>query len=86
MAVKSNLTTMAVCLTVVSLVCSALLGGMYALTAEPIAKANADILKASIGAVLPEGANSPRPSRSRSADRLLNIMSALWTASLWPMP
>lgn len=55
MAVKSNLTTMVVCLTVVSLVCSALLGGMYALTAEPIAKANADILKASIGAVLPEG-------------------------------
>ena len=53
MAVKSNLTTMVVCLTVVSLVCSALLGGMYALTAEPIAKANADILKASIGAVLP---------------------------------
>ena len=36
MAVKSNLTTMAVCLTVVCLVCSALLGGMYALTAEPI--------------------------------------------------
>ena len=36
MAVKSNLTTMVVCLTVVSLVCSALLGGMYALTAEPI--------------------------------------------------
>ena len=53
MAVKSNLTTMAVCLTVVCLVCSALLGGMYALTAEPIEKANADILKASIGAVLP---------------------------------
>ncbi len=55
MAVKSNLTTMVVCLTVVSLVCSALLGGMYALTAEPIAKANAETLKASIGAVLPEG-------------------------------
>ena len=36
MAVKSNLTTMVVCLTVVSLVCSALLGGMYALTADPI--------------------------------------------------
>ena len=51
MAVKSNLTTMAVCLTVVCLVCSALLGGMYAVTAEPIEKANADILKASIGTV-----------------------------------
>lgn len=55
MAVKSNLTSMVVCLTVVSLVCSVLLGGMYALTKEPIDKANADILKASIGAVLPEG-------------------------------
>ena len=55
MAVKSNLTNMALCLTAVCLVCSALLGGMYVLTAEPIAKANADILKASIGAVLPEG-------------------------------
>ena len=28
---------------------------MYVLTEEPIAKANADILKASIGAVIPEG-------------------------------
>ena len=55
MAVKSNLTNMAVCLTVVCLVCSALLGGVYALTAEPIAKTNADILKSSIGAVLPQG-------------------------------
>ena len=55
MAAKSNLVNMAVCLTAVCLVCSALLGGMYVLTAEPIAKANADILRASIGAVLPEG-------------------------------
>ena len=55
MAAKSNLINMALCLTAVCLVCSALLGGMYVLTAEPIAKANSDILKASIGAVLPEG-------------------------------
>ena len=55
MAAKSNLTNMVLCLTAVCMVCSALLGGMYVLTAEPIAKANADILKASIGAVLPEG-------------------------------
>ena len=55
MAVKSNLLNMALCLTVVCLVCSALLGGMYALTKEPIDQANAEILKASIGAVLPEG-------------------------------
>ena len=55
MAAKSNLINMALCLTAVCLVCSALLGGMYVLTAEPIAKANTEILKASIGAVLPEG-------------------------------
>lgn len=55
MAVKSNLINMALCLTAVCLVCSALLGGMYVLTAEPIANANAESLKASIGAVLPEG-------------------------------
>ena len=55
MAAKSNLTNMVLCLTAVCLVCSALLGGMYALTKEPIEKANAEILKASIGAVLPEG-------------------------------
>ncbi len=55
MAAKSNLTNMVFCLTAVCLVCSALLGGMYALTKEPIDKANAEILKASIGAVLPEG-------------------------------
>lgn len=55
MAAKSNLLNMALCLTSVCLVCSALLGGMYALTAEPIAKTNADILRASVYAVLPEG-------------------------------
>ena len=55
MAAKSNLLNMALCLTSVCLVCSALLGGMYALTAEPIAKTNADILRASVNAVLPEG-------------------------------
>ena len=55
MAAKSNLLNMALCLTLVCLVCSALLGGMYALTAEPIAKTNADILRASVIAVLPEG-------------------------------
>lgn len=55
MAVKSTLTSMVVCLTVTCLICSAVLGGVYALTAAPIEKVNAEILKASIGAVLPEG-------------------------------
>ena len=55
MAVKSTLTSMVVCLTATCLICSAILGGVYAVTAAPIAKVNADILKASISQVLPEG-------------------------------
>jgi electron transport complex, RnfABCDGE type, G subunit len=55
MAVKSNLINMAVCLSAVCLVCAGLLGGVYAVTAEPIAKTNAETLKASIAAVLPAG-------------------------------
>ncbi len=46
---------MLVCLTAVCLVCSALLGGIYAVTKEPIEKTNAALLQESIGAVLPEG-------------------------------
>lgn len=55
MAVKSNLVNMAVCLLVTCLVCSAILAGVYAVTAAPIAETNAKLLRASIGAVLPEG-------------------------------
>ena len=55
MEMKSNLLNMALCLSLVCLVCSGLLGGVYALTAEPIARTNAEILKASIAHVLPEG-------------------------------
>ena len=55
MAAQSTLRNMVLCLTLVCLVCAAILGGMYALTYEPIQKANENILKASIGAVLPEG-------------------------------
>ncbi|MBR5385488.1 MAG: RnfABCDGE type electron transport complex subunit G [Bacteroidales bacterium] len=46
---------MAIVLSTVCLVCSAILGGVYALTAAPIADTNAKLLKESIGAVLPEG-------------------------------
>ena len=55
MAAKSTLRNMVLCLTLVCLVCAAILGGIYALTFEPIRQANENILKASIGAVLPEG-------------------------------
>jgi len=55
MALKSNLKNMALSLFTICLVCSALLACVYAVTAEPIKKTNAEILKASINAVLPEG-------------------------------
>lgn len=55
MAVQSNLKSMVLCLFITCLVCSALLAGVYAVTAGPIAETNASILKASVNAVLPEG-------------------------------
>ena len=55
MAAASNLKNMALCLFGTCLICSAVLAGVYALTAAPIAETNAAILKASISKVLPEG-------------------------------
>ena len=55
MATQSTLKNMLLCLTLVCLVCAAILGGAYAMTYKPIQQANENILKASIGAVLPEG-------------------------------
>lgn len=55
MAVKSNFKNMALCLFAACFVCSAILGGVYAVTAAPIADTNAKILKDAIGKVLPEG-------------------------------
>lgn len=55
MAAKSNLVNMVLCLTLVCLFCAAVLGGMYALTYEPICKAAENTLKKSIGEVLPAG-------------------------------
>ena len=55
MAAKSNLLNMALCLTLVCLICAALLGGIYALTKEPIDNAAAAEAKAAIAQVLPEG-------------------------------
>ncbi|MBR3075058.1 MAG: RnfABCDGE type electron transport complex subunit G [Bacteroidales bacterium] len=53
MAAKSNLKNMALSLTVVCLVCSALLGAVYAMTAEPIRKAELSKVNSSIARVLP---------------------------------
>lgn len=64
MAVKSNLTNMVLCLFTVCLVCSAVLAGVYVLTAAPIAETNARLLRESIGAVLPEGGELSEPMES----------------------
>lgn len=54
MAVKSSITNMVVCLGVITLVCSALLGFLHELTLEPINAANAAKTQNAIAAVLPE--------------------------------
>lgn len=56
MAVKSSFRNMTICLFVICLVCSSLLAGVYALTAEPIAAAAAAKNEAAIKEVLPESA------------------------------
>lgn len=56
MAVKSSFKNMTICLFAICLVCSALLAGVYALTAEPIAAAAAAKNEAAIKEVLPETA------------------------------
>lgn len=55
MAAKSSLKNMVLCLTIVCAFCAAVLGCVYAVTYEPIQKANLNVLNASIGEVLPEG-------------------------------
>ena len=56
MAVKSSFINMTLCLLTICLVCSGLLAGVYALTAEPIAAAAAAKNEAAIMEVLPETA------------------------------
>ena len=56
MAVKSSFRNMTVCLFAICLVCSALLAGVYAFTAEPIAAAAAAKNEAAIKEVLPDTA------------------------------
>ena len=59
MAAKSTLVNMVVCLSAVCLVCSAVLAGTYAVTVNPIEKAQQAKTDASIAKVLPEFSNSP---------------------------
>lgn len=53
MALKSTFKNMVICLTLICVVCSALLAGVYALTAAPIEKAAAEKLTGAISEVLP---------------------------------
>jgi len=55
MAAKSTLKNMVLCLTLVCLLCSAILALVYAVTADPIKAAEEKALKESIGRVLPDG-------------------------------
>lgn len=59
MAAKSNLKNMALSLTLVCLVCSAVLGCIYAVTSEPIREAQQAKTNASIARVLPAFEGQP---------------------------
>ena len=59
MAAASNLKNMVLSLTAVCLVCSALLGGVYAMTSGPIKETQAAKTAASIARVLPEFSAQP---------------------------
>lgn len=66
MAAKSNLKNMALSLTLVCLVCSALLGVVYSMTAEPIHKAEEAKVAASIARVLPAFEGMPEKASFES--------------------
>ena len=68
MAVKSSFKNMSLCLLAICLVCSALLAGVYALTAEPIAAAAAAKNEAAIKEVLPESAVTIEEERTVDFD------------------
>ena len=68
MAVKSSFKNMTLCLLAICLVCSALLAGVYALTAEPIAAAAAAKNEAAIKEVLPEAAVAIEEERTVDFD------------------
>ena len=68
MAVESTFKNMTICLLAICLVCSALLAGVYALTAEPIAAAAAAKNEAAIKEVLPEAAVKVEEERTVDMD------------------
>ena len=68
MAVKSSFKNMTICLFSICLVCSALLAGVYVLTAEPIAAAAAAKNEAAIKQVLPDEAVTIEEERTVEMD------------------
>lgn len=76
MAASSSLKNMALCLTLVCFICSAILGVVYAVTFEPISQANANILKAGIAKVLPEGAVISEEKTATAGDKLYSYYEA----------
>ena len=68
MAVKSSFKNMSLCLLAICLACSALLAGVYALTAEPIAAAAAAKNEAAIKEVLPVSAVTIEEERTVDFD------------------
>ena len=70
MAVKSSFRNMTLCLFAICLVCSALLAGIYALTADPIAAAAAAKNEAAIMQVLPSDAVKIEEERSVEMNRV----------------
>jgi len=63
MAAESTLKNMAICLTAVCLICSAVVGGAYAVTKDPIDAAARAKTTASIAAVLPAFSGTPEQGK-----------------------
>lgn len=77
MAVSSSLKSMALCLTLVCLICSSILGVVYAVTCGPIGEADAKILKAGISKVLPEGVSISAEKSATLGDRQYSYYEAV---------
>ena len=80
MAVQSSFKNMTLCLLAICLVCSALLAGVYALTAEPIAAAAAAKNEAAIKEVLPESAVAIEEERTIEVDGVSYIYNLAYDA------
>ncbi|MDR2584973.1 MAG: RnfABCDGE type electron transport complex subunit G [Prevotellaceae bacterium] len=77
MSKESNMKNMLLCLFVVTFVASALLGGVYVLTYEPIQATIKNEINVAIGQVVPEFDNSP-------VDEAITIQVEGKTATIYP--